>query len=50
MTAGGERNEAVGILAALKADRARGAAKGRPIETEAAPTRYVAEPTGAAIR
>jgi hypothetical protein len=40
----------VGILAALKAERAPGAAKGRPIETETAPIRYVAEPIGAASR
>jgi hypothetical protein len=39
----GEREKAAGALAALKADRAGVAAKGRQIETEAAPIRYVAE-------
>jgi hypothetical protein len=38
-----ERNEAAGTLAALKAERATVAPKGRQIETEAAPIRYVAE-------
>jgi hypothetical protein len=43
-----ERNEAAVILwAALKAERASVAAKGRQIETEAAPLRYVAELLGA---
>ena len=42
-----ERNEAaVTPLAALKAERATVAAKGRQIETEAAPIRYVAELLG----
>jgi hypothetical protein len=41
------RNEAAGTLAALKAERASLAAKGRQIETEAAPIRYVAELIGA---
>ncbi len=36
-----------GTLAALKAERASVAAKGRQIETEAAPIRYVAELLGA---
>ena len=35
------------LLAALKAERASLAAKGRQIETEAAPIRYVAELVGA---
>jgi hypothetical protein len=39
----GERNKAAGTLAALEAERAFLAARGRCIETEAAPTRYVAE-------
>jgi len=43
----GERNEAAGTLAALKAERAQVAAKGRQAETEAAPIRYVAELIGA---
>jgi hypothetical protein len=43
----GERNEAAGILAALQTERASVAAKGRQIETEAAPIRYVAELLGA---
>ena len=38
-----ERNREAGTLAALKAERASVAAKGRQIETEAAPIRYVAE-------
>ena len=42
-----ERNEAAATLAALKAERAAVAAKGRQIETEAAPIRYVAELIGA---
>jgi hypothetical protein len=42
-----ERNEAAGTLASLKAERASVAAKGRQIETEAAPIRYVAELVGA---
>jgi len=41
------RNEAAGTLAALKAERASVAAKGRQAETEAAPIRYVAELVGA---
>jgi hypothetical protein len=42
-----ERNEAAGtFLAALKAERASVAAKGRQAETEAAPIRYVAELLG----
>jgi hypothetical protein len=43
----GERNEAASTLAALKAERAQVAAKGRQAETEAAPIRYVAELLGA---
>ena len=35
------------VLAALKAERASVAAKGRQIEPEAAPIRYVAELAGA---
>jgi hypothetical protein len=42
-----ERNEAAGTLAALKAERASVAAKGRQAEAEAAPIRYVAELVGA---
>jgi hypothetical protein len=42
-----ERNRKAGTLAALKADRASVAARGRQIETEAAPIRYVAELIGA---
>jgi hypothetical protein len=44
-----ERNEAAatGFLAALKVERATVAAKGRQIETDAAPIRYVAELIGA---
>ena len=43
-----ERNEAAAtLLAALKAERATAATKGRQIETEAAPIRYVAELIGA---
>jgi hypothetical protein len=37
-------------LAGLKAERASVAAKGRQIETEAAPIRYVAELVGAVLR
>jgi hypothetical protein len=43
-----ERNEAAATLAALKAERATVAAKGRQIETEAAPIRYVAAIFGVA--
>jgi len=43
----GERNEAAGTLAALKTERASVAAKGRQVEVEAAPIRYVAELIGA---
>jgi hypothetical protein len=42
----GRKREA-GILAALQAERASVAARGRQIETEAAPIRYVAELIGA---
>jgi hypothetical protein len=42
-----ERNREAGTLSALKAERAAVAAKGRQIETEAAPIRYVAELLGA---
>jgi hypothetical protein len=42
-----ERNEAAGTLAALKAERASVAARGRQAEVEAAPIRYVAELVGA---
>jgi hypothetical protein len=42
----GERNEAAGALAALKAEHALVAAQGRKIEREAAPIRYVAELLG----
>jgi hypothetical protein len=42
-----ERKREAGTLAALQAERARVAAKGRQIETEAAPIRYVAELVGA---
>jgi hypothetical protein len=38
-----ERNEAAGSLASLKAERAQTSARGRQIETEAAPIRYLAE-------
>src|SRR5467141_4161615 len=41
-----ERKREAGILAALQAERAGVAAKGRQIETEAAPIRYVAELLG----
>ena len=41
-----ERNREAGALAALKIGRAALAAKGRQIETEAAPIRYVAELVG----
>jgi len=41
-----ERNREAGTLAALKAERASVAAKGRQVETEAAPIRYVAELVG----
>jgi hypothetical protein len=42
-----ERTEAAGTLASLKAERASMAAKGRQVETDAAPIRYVAELVGA---
>jgi hypothetical protein len=42
-----ERNQGAGTLAALKAERAALGAKGRQLETEAAPIRYVAELVGA---
>jgi len=42
-----ERNREAGTLAGLKAERASVAAKGRQLETEAAPIRYVAELVGA---
>jgi hypothetical protein len=42
-----ERKREAGTLAALQAERAGVAAKGRQIETEAAPIRYVAEIIGA---
>jgi hypothetical protein len=42
-----ERNREAGTLAALTVERASVAAKGRQIETEAAPIRYVAELVGA---
>jgi hypothetical protein len=42
-----ERKREAGTLAALQAERASVAAKGRQIETEAAPIRYVAELVGA---
>jgi hypothetical protein len=42
-----ERNHEAGTLAALKAEPAGVAAKGRRVETEAAPIRYVAELVGA---
>jgi hypothetical protein len=42
-----ERKREAGTLAALQAERANVAAKGRQIETEAAPIRYVAELVGA---
>ncbi len=42
-----ERNREAGTLSALKAERAGVAAKGRQIETEATPIRYVAELIGA---
>jgi hypothetical protein len=42
-----ERKREAGTLAALKAERASVTAKGRQIETEAAPIRYVAELLGA---
>jgi hypothetical protein len=41
-----ERKREAGALAALQAERATVAAKGRQIETEAAPIRYVAELLG----
>jgi len=41
-----ERKREAGTLAALQAERAGVAAKGRQIETEAAPIRYVAELLG----
>ena len=43
----GERQREAGTLAALQTERASVAAKGRQIETEAAPIRYVAELLGA---
>ncbi len=42
-----ERNREASTLAALKAERAALGAKGRQLETEAAPIRYVAELVGA---
>jgi uncharacterized coiled-coil protein SlyX len=42
-----ERRREAGTLAALQAERASVAAKGRQLETEAAPIRYVAELIGA---
>jgi hypothetical protein len=42
-----ERQREAGVLADLKSERATVAAKGRQIETEAAPIRYVAELIGA---
>jgi hypothetical protein len=42
-----ERNRAAGTLAALKAGRASLAARGRQVQVEAAPIRYVAELVGA---
>jgi hypothetical protein len=42
-----EREQAAGTLAALKTERASVAARGRQIETEAAPIRYVADLVGA---
>ena len=42
-----ERKREAGALAALQVERATVAAKGRQIETEAAPIRYVAELIGA---
>jgi len=42
-----ERNREAGTLATLKAERASVVAKGRQIETEAAPISYVAELVGA---
>jgi hypothetical protein len=42
-----ERKREAGTLAALQAERASVTAKGRQIETEAAPIRYVAELVGA---
>jgi hypothetical protein len=41
-----ERNREAGTLAALKAERASLSARGKQIETEAAPIRYVAELLG----
>ena len=41
-----ERKREAGTLAVLKAERASVAARGRQIETEAAPIRYVAELLG----
>ena len=43
---GEERKREAGTLAALQAERATVAAKGRQIETEATPIRYVAELLG----
>jgi hypothetical protein len=45
--AGQRQREAVALVADLKAGRATVAAKGRQVETEAAPIRYVAELIGA---
>jgi len=42
-----ERKREAGSLAALRAERASVVAKGRQLETEAAPIRYVAELVGA---
>jgi hypothetical protein len=42
-----ERKRAAGTLAALQAERASAVARGRQMETEAAPIRYVAELMGA---
>ena len=42
-----ERNREAATLAALKAERAQVAAKGRQAEIETAPIRYVAELVGA---
>jgi hypothetical protein len=43
----GEREQAAGTFATLKAERASVAAKGHQVEAEAAPIRYVAEMIGA---
>jgi hypothetical protein len=42
-----ERGREAGTLVALQAERASAAARGRQIETDAAPIRYVAELLGA---